>query len=128
MMSAYYVYIYSPGPREIPGCTGSCQLTHCPACYFSVNRRPLPGSCRTCGTPVSTQHCLRKWAYCVGRANVRKYGRVSQWKVTYMFSIPMMTALVSCVCHLSCSHQKVTEPKRISDVTATLVLYVDKLH
>ena len=66
----------SPGPREIPGCTGSCQVTYCPACYFSKKPRPLPGSCRTCGAPVSGRHCLKKWAYCVGRANARKYGRV----------------------------------------------------
>ncbi|XP_064384618.1 kielin/chordin-like protein [Halichondria panicea] len=62
-----------PGPREIPGCTGTCQFTFCSACYFSEEPRPLPGYCPLCGGPISSVRCYKRWAYCIGRADAREY-------------------------------------------------------
>ena len=67
----------SPGPREIPGCTGRCQVTYCPACYFSKQPRPLPGRCSLCGAPVSSLRCLKRWANCINSADKSRNGLVS---------------------------------------------------
>ena len=68
----------SPGPREIPGCTGPCQVTFCSACYFSEVSRPLPGVCRICGSgAVSTVGCLKRWAKCIHKADIKENGKVS---------------------------------------------------
>ena len=66
----------SPGPREIPGCTGQCQLTFCHACYFSKEVRDLPGQCRACGSPVSSLKCLQRWAICIHWADIKENGKV----------------------------------------------------
>ena len=69
--------LFRPGPREIPGCTGTCQFTFCSACYFSEEPRPLPGYCPLCGGPISSVRCYKRWAYCIGRADAREYEDVS---------------------------------------------------
>lgn len=75
--------LYRPGPHEIPGCTGRCQVTHCSACYFS--RTPhtytTPPKCPSCGAPVRDFPCLQRWASCVYKFNIGKYGQVSLYIV-----------------------------------------------
>ncbi|KAL5467426.1 hypothetical protein EMCRGX_G031647 [Ephydatia muelleri] len=71
-----------PGPREIPGCTGQCQLTYCNACYYSKTARDLPGNCRDCGSPISSLHCLKRWAKCIHVADVKENGKPSTSDIT----------------------------------------------
>lgn len=65
-----------PGPREIPGCTGQCQLSYCNACYFSEEPLPLPGNCSAdCAEGLTTDNkCFRSWASCVRRAHRITHG------------------------------------------------------
>ena len=63
--------------REIPGCTGQCQVTFCTACYFSEETRPLPTGCSDCGSPISSEGCLESWAKCIHWADRLEHGRVS---------------------------------------------------
>lgn len=67
----------SPGPREIPGCTGRCQVTYCHACYFSKQPRQLPGKCSLCGAPVTNLKCLKQWTFCIHLADKLRHGWVS---------------------------------------------------
>ena len=60
--------LYSPGPREIPGCTGSCQLTYCHACYLSEDPVPRPETCPKCKdlrNYLMDSECFCRWADCI---------------------------------------------------------------
>ena len=71
-----YWLCYSPGPREFPGCTGTCQLTYCRACYFAPEPLPRPGSCTQCDRMdyQSDTRCFRRWSKCIRKAH-RKENR-----------------------------------------------------
>lgn len=69
----FVLTLYSPGPREIPGCTGSCQRTYCHTCYYSEDAHPRPSHCdrKRCTNLMHYQtnsRCFRRWANCVRRA------------------------------------------------------------
>ena len=65
------------GPREIPGCTGPCQLTYCRTCYFDDQLHSPPANCSSeeCGVDnlqdyLSDSTCFRRWGICVRRNQV----------------------------------------------------------
>jgi len=68
----------APGPREIPGCTGSCQLTYCHACYNSETSVDIPGSCEQCEDYTAESSCFKAWAKCVRRAQITEHGKVKR--------------------------------------------------
>lgn len=74
-------FTHSPAPREMTGCSGQCQLTHCSACYYDNKVHTLSPdiSCDSCGSPISSPMCLRRWANCVGMKDQEHYGKVSQF-------------------------------------------------
>ena len=62
----------SPGPREIPGCTGGCQLTYCKACIFSRDEVIVPddaSQCPVCSDVADYTRpsvCYWRWSRCAG--------------------------------------------------------------
>ncbi len=79
VLYVFFLSSNSPGPREIPGCTGSCQLTYCRACYFSPHPLPLPGNCKQCDLANyrSNTPCFRQWSKCIQKAHFKENGWVS---------------------------------------------------
>ena len=67
-----HTHAHSPGPREIPGCTGGCQLTYCKACIFNRDEVSVPdvSDCPECSDIADYSRpssCYLKWSRCAGR-------------------------------------------------------------
>ena len=63
------VYLYPaprPGPTA-PGCTVTCHVTKCQACYYSKEVQACPENCQySCGEDLG-RRCFRRWSSCVKR-------------------------------------------------------------
>lgn len=87
----------SPGPREIPGCTGPCQLTYCSMCIFTSDPVVTPpglDQCPVCydlSQYLTDSTCFWRWARCAGR----KY---MQANVGVHIVVLIIIIVSSCVC------------------------------